>query len=108
MTRLVKLVAVLAVTLMLVAGVALGATRQVGVKKSRGDYRFTPSSLRISKGDRVRWTWRGRDAHNVKGPGFQSRTARSLTYSRRFRRTGTYRIVCTIHARTQKMTIRVR
>jgi plastocyanin len=106
--RTVVLVAILALSVTLAAGVALGATKRVGVRKSSGDWRFSPSSVSIRKGDTVRWSWRGRDAHNVKGPGFQSRTARRLTYSRRFSRAGRFRIVCTIHSNTQKMTVRVR
>jgi plastocyanin len=74
-----------------------------------GDDFFRPRSLSIRAGTRVRWTWRGRDVHNVtvtSGPvRFRSRTQSSGTFSRTLRRRGTYRIVCTIHG--QRMTIRV-
>ncbi|MEY2532523.1 MAG: hypothetical protein QOF29_433 [bacterium] len=103
---LAPLVAVLVAAL---AVSALAATTSVTVRKSGSGFRFAPASLSIRKGDTVRWAWRGSVAHNVKGPGFQSKTAPTLAYSRRFTRAGTYRVVCTIHqALGQKMTITVR
>jgi plastocyanin len=75
-----------------------------------GDDFFRPGRLTIRRGTTVRWTWRGRDVHNVtvtSGPArFQSRTQSEGTFSRRLRRRGTYRIICTVHG--QRMTIRVR
>jgi plastocyanin len=100
---------VLAVLLGASATVALAATRTVGVRKSGNRYLFTPNTLSIRRGDTVKWSWRGSVPHNVTGPGFHSRTATRLTYSRRFTRAGTYRVRCTIHAALgQRMTIRVR
>jgi plastocyanin len=91
------------------AAVALAATVKVGVRKSGTRYSFTPKTLTIRRGDTVRWSWRGSVPHNVTGPGFHSRTATRLTFSRRFTRAGTYRVRCTIHAALgQRMTIRVR
>jgi plastocyanin len=91
------------------AAVALGATQNVGVRKSGTRYSFTPKALTIRRGDTVRWSWRGTVPHNVTGPGFHSRTATRLTFSRRFTRAGTFRVRCTIHAALgQRMTIRVR
>lgn len=91
------------------ATVALGATRSVSVRKSGSKYLWSPSSLTIRRGDTVRWSWRGSVPHNVAGPGFRSRTANRLTYSRTFRRAGTFRVVCQIHVGAgQRMTIRVR
>jgi plastocyanin len=72
-----------------------------------GDDFFRPRRLEVRPGTRVRWTWRGRDTHNVtvtSGPvRFRSPTQRSGTFSRRLSRRGTYRIICTIHG--QRMTI---
>jgi plastocyanin len=91
------------------AAVALAATSNVGVRKRGTRYLFTPSTLTIRRGDTVRWSWRGTVPHNVTGPGFHSRTATRLTFSRRFTRAGTFRVRCTIHAALgQRMTIRVR
>jgi plastocyanin len=84
------------------------AARAVGV--TVGDDFFRPGRLSVRRGTTVRWTWRGRDVHNVtvtSGPArFRSRTQSEGTFSRRLRRRGTYRIVCTVHG--QRMTIRVR
>jgi len=107
--RLAIIGIVLAVLLAASATLALAATRSVGVRKSGSRYLFTPSTLSIRRGDTVKWSWRGSVPHNVTGPGFHSRTAPRLTYSRRFTRAGTYRVRCTIHAALgQRMTIRVR
>jgi plastocyanin len=84
------------------------AARAAGV--TVGDDFFRPKSVSVRAGTRVRWTWRGRDVHNVtvtSGPvRFRSPTQRSGTFSRKLRRRGTYRIVCTVHG--QRMTITVR
>jgi plastocyanin len=103
------LVVLVAILVAATAAAALAATKSVGVRKSGSKYLFTPSALRIDRGDTVRWSWRGSVAHNVKGPGFQSRTAPRLTFSRRFTRRGTYPVVCTVHAALgQRMSIIVR
>ncbi|MGH2715366.1 MAG: cupredoxin domain-containing protein [Thermoleophilaceae bacterium] len=78
-----------------------------------GDVFFSPTSLSVRRGTRVRWVWRGRLRHNVtvvRGPArFRSRTQRSGSYSRVLRQAGRYRLICTIHgARLQSMRIRVR
>ena len=91
------------------ASLALAATKNVGVKKAGTRYHFTVSHLTIKKGDTVRWSWSGSVPHNVTGPGFHSRTATKLTFSRRFTKAGTYRVRCTIHAALgQRMVITVR
>jgi plastocyanin len=77
-----------------------------------GDNYFSPSSLTVARGTRVTWSFSGDDAHNVtvtKGPvRFRSPTRSSGTYSRRMRKPGTYRIVCSIHAGKQRMRLTVR
>jgi plastocyanin len=104
------LVAGLAVVLVVAsASLALAATKQVGVKKAGSRFHWNPSHLTIKKGDTVRWSWKGNIPHNVTGPGFHSRTANALTYSRKFTKAGTYTVVCTIHkALGQRMKITVR
>lgn len=104
---LVPLIAVVAVVIL--AAVAVAATKSVGVRKAGTGFRFAPASLSIKPGDTVRWSWNGSAPHNVKGPGFQSRTAARLTFSHKFPRKGSFRVVCTIHqAVGQRMTITVR
>ncbi len=86
---------------------ASGATKTVRVD----DDVFRPGSLSINVGDTVVWRWVGDNPHNVtvtRGPvKFRSSTKRSGTFSRRMRRGGRYRIVCTIHP-GMDMTLRVR
>jgi plastocyanin len=90
---------------LLVAAYAMAATKTVRVRQPN---RWASSSVSIRTGDTVRWTWSGGPPHNVTGSGFKSRTAARLTYRRTFRRRGSYRIVCTVHRNTMRMTVRVR
>jgi plastocyanin len=73
------------------------ATKRVTV----GDNFFRPRSVTIDSGDTVRWRWVGRNPHNVtvtRGPRkFHSSTKSSGSYSKRLRRRGTYRYICTVH-----------
>ena len=72
---------------------------------------FRPGSLTIRAGTTVVWRWVGDNPHNVtvtRGPSkFRSSTKRSGTFSKRIRRGGRYRIVCTIHP-GMAMTLRAR
>jgi len=97
------LLSAVVVGLFAVPAIGMSATKSVSVR----DNSFSPKSLTISKGDTVRWRWAGRAPHNVKGPGFSSRVQRSGSYSRRFRKSGRFRVVCTIHP-GMAMTVRVR
>jgi plastocyanin len=84
---------------------AFGATRTVRV----ADDVFRPARVTVSRGDTVTWRWTGRDQHNVQvrsGPArFQSALKRSGTYSKKLRKRGTYRIVCSIHQPDMRMTV---
>jgi plastocyanin len=99
-----------------VAAIAAGAlavpssgagTRGVSVK----DNFFSPKTVTVSKGTTVRWRWRGKAAHNVrayKGPvKFNSGVKTKGSYSRKFTRRGTYRLICDIHSAAMKMTVKV-
>ena len=80
---------------------AAAKTRSVRVD----DDFFRPKRPVIARGDRVRWVWRGTADHNVRfrkvprgvsrRPG--SRLKDSGRFSRKLRKRGTYRYVCTIH-----------
>jgi plastocyanin len=71
-----------------------------------------PPTVTVTKGTTVKWNWRGRRQHNVvvqSGPvSFQSALKRDGSYSRRMRRAGTYKIICSIHAPDMAMTLKVR
>ena len=92
-------------TLAVAVPFAEGANKRVVVD----NFRYSPATVSIKKGDTVTWSFR-RDAapHNVKGSGgIKSRTMRTGTYRKRFSRSGTFRYVCTLH-RNMKGTVRVR
>jgi plastocyanin len=106
-----------AVAIAVAAGVAAlpsaGATskpkpRQVSIK----DDFFGPKSIKIRKGTKVVWTWRGSERHNIavaNGPStFRAGTRKTGTYKHTFKKKGTYSIVCTIHAPDMHMTIKVK
>jgi plastocyanin len=66
---------------------------------------FEPRYVTIHKGDKVVWTWKGDNPHNVtfiKVPKNASKkgadTRREGRWSRRFRKRGFYKYVCTIHS----------
>jgi plastocyanin len=90
---------------------ALAAPRTVSVRDDYFVRKGDPPTVTVRKGTRVTWRWRQRNPHNVTvttGPRrFRSSTKTSGSFSRRLRRTGTYRIVCTIHQPDMRMTLRV-
>ena len=84
-------------------------SRSVAVR----DNFFSPRSKTFSRATSVTWKWRGHRRHNVKfikAPGAKPRrcgTRRSGRCTRRLRRRGTYRYVCTLHgSMTGKVRIR--
>jgi plastocyanin len=106
MRRLLILTAALAVAAALGASVSASASGgTVAVK----DNRFAPKSITIHKGGTLTWKWRGRNLHNVTGPGFHSKDQSNGTYRHTFRKKGTFTIVCTLHLQSSnmKMTVKV-
>jgi plastocyanin len=107
----VGLLVVLSGTL-LVAGPALSKRRTVEVDDNYFVRQGDPPTVRVKRNDTVVWEWEGRNPHNVRvtrGPvRFKSSTKTSGTYRKKVTRRGTYRIVCTIHRATMKMTLKVR
>lgn len=100
------LVAVAALGVWATAAVAGDGAGAAATKRaSLHDDFFSPKRITISAGDRVKWTWRGSNDHNVRfrkvprgvsrKPG--SRTQSSGSFTRQLRKRGTYRYVCTIH-----------
>ena len=108
MTHPRRALALAAVSLVIVPATAVAATRGVSVK----DNFYSSKAVTIHKGQTVKWTWRGKAMHNVtvtKGPSkFRSSTKTKGTFTHRFTKKGTYRLVCTIHAPDMKMTVTVR
>jgi plastocyanin len=103
----------IALVLTLVAAApATAATRNVKIGDDYYVRAGDPPTVTVKKGTTVKWNWTGRRQHNVvvqKGPvSFQSALKRSGSFSRKMRRTGTYRIICSIHAPDMAMTLKVR
>jgi plastocyanin len=107
----VVLLAALAATL-LVAGPAISKRRNVEVDDNYFVKRGAPPTVRVNRNDTVVWEWEGSNPHNVtvtSGPArFRSRTQSSGAYAKKVTRRGRYRILCTIHAPSMRMTLRVR
>jgi plastocyanin len=96
---------------------ALGGVAQAAPKTTvkLGDNFFKPKKKTIRRGTKVRFKWVGRNPHNVtrtRGPGrrFASRTTsrRGVNFARRFKKRGTYLLVCTIHPTEMRLKLRVR
>ena len=90
---------------------AHAATSEVALK----DNFFNPERVEIDKGDKVTWRWKGSDVHNValKKPGRDSIARASEyktegTFTHKFRRVGTWRILCENHPRKMRMKVVVR
>ncbi len=113
MTR--KRLAVAAATVVAVAAVASGPAAGAGSKVTVGNNFFKPKSKTVSKGSTVTWVWKGGTSHNVTGMTksgrvvFRSKTTsrKGATYRKRFRKAGSFRVICTIHS-NMKMSLRVR
>ena len=73
------------------------ATARVALK----NIKFTPSTVRIKRGDRVTWTWQEPVFHDIKSKGalrFRGASMRKTgSHTVRFTKAGTYRYVCTLH-----------
>ncbi|MCA1689713.1 MAG: amidase [Actinobacteria bacterium] len=109
-----RLLLALAGTILLTGALAapsLSAGRSVKI----GDNFFVKNggaTVTVKKGQSVTWRWTGRNPHNVtvaSGPmRFASKTQTSGSFSHKFTKSGTYSILCTIHAPGMKMKVVVR
>ena len=111
--RVLQTAAAVAATLggALAAAPALGnaetpaAAKAVVKKVIVMDNFFEPRYLEIHRGDRVVWVWKGDNSHNIvftKVPKQTSKKGadarREGRWSRKFKRRGLYKYVCTIHS----------
>jgi plastocyanin len=105
------------VALSLVAAVALfvplaqAAPVEVLVK----DNFFKPERVKVRKGGKVVWRWKGSNPHNValKKPGSRRVARRSALkvdgkFTHRFRRVGKWRAICEVHPRSMRMRVVVK
>jgi len=102
MRRISLVFVVLALAAAIVAATAFAATNtpwKVGINKT----------VKIRKGGTVKWVWADGAPHDVKGPGFTSKvmSGKGKTYSHRFGKRGTFKIVCQIHPGAMKTIVKV-
>jgi plastocyanin len=92
------------------AVLAFAATSATSATKvTVGNNFFKPKTVTIKKGGSVKWVWAGGIPHNVKGPGFKSKTTatKGFTYTHRFTKKGTYNVLCQVHPSQMKMKVKV-
>ena len=102
-----RIVLAVAITVILVP-LAHAATTEVKLK----DNFFKPDRVEIVKGDKVLWRWKGSNLHNVAGMKagsdnvvFASEFKTEGKYSHRFRKVGTWKILCENHPRKMRMKV---
>jgi plastocyanin len=109
--RTLLLAGLITALIAVVGAQALAATRTVAVGNNYFVHKGRPSTVSISRGTKLTWKWRARGLHNVtvvRGPQhFRSGNRRRGSFSHRFTRSGTYKIVCTIHS-GMRLTVKVR
>ena len=66
----------------------------------------------VKKGSTMKWVWKGSAQHDVtvtSGPAkFHSATQTKGSFSKKLTKKGTYKLVCTVHAPSMSMKIKVR
>lgn len=84
------------------------AKNTVAIKGSSGSYRFSPRTLKVAKGKRVKWSWSSDAAHNVTFGKLNkhSKTRAQGSYKLTFHAPGSYRYLCTIHGFTGKIVVK--
>ncbi|MGE5465430.1 MAG: cupredoxin domain-containing protein [Betaproteobacteria bacterium] len=88
------IIVVLAVAVVLFAGIASANTAQVLIK----DFKFQPDQITIQKGDTITWTHPGTASHTVKFADSESQILKNGgTYSKTFDQAGTFPYSCGIH-----------
>ncbi len=75
---------------------------------SSAKYRFSPKTLKIKHGKRVKWSWNSNAPHNVTFTKLHrhSKTLQHGSYRRKFSKPGTYRYLCTVHGFTGKIVVK--
>jgi plastocyanin len=103
MRRLGLFVLIAALVTAIAAATVIAATTNVTWKIG------TNKTVKIKKGGTVKWIWGDGQPHDVKGPGFTSKimTGKGKSYSHRFNKKGTFKIICQVHPTTMKTTVKV-
>jgi len=85
------------VAALLATSVLHPASAAVTARVKMRDDVFRPRVVTIDRGDRVRWINRGENPHTTTGSTWNAVLDPGESYSKRFRRSGTYEYVCTFH-----------
>lgn len=105
-TRSVIAASLAVAAVILISGVAVAATRAVAI----ADFAFSPRTITITAGDRIRWTNSDAVAHTATATNGAFDTGdleQGESATVRFTQPGTYRYICTPHP-SMTGTIRVR
>ena len=72
-----------------------------------GNYAFSPATVHVSKGAKVKWSWASNAPHNVtfKSLAEPSATTANGSYKLKFKQAGTYKYKCTIHGFKGKVVV---
>ena len=72
-----------------------------------GNYAFSPGTVHVKKGEKVKWNWSSNAPHNVtfKKLGEASDDASSGSYSLKFKKAGTFKYECTLHGFKGKVVV---
>jgi plastocyanin len=107
MRKLLVLLAVVSVTVAgILAAQAFASTKKITIK----DNSFSTSKVTVKKGGKVTWRWSGtNNPHNVTSSGhFHSKTMSSGSYSKTFKKKGTFSVICTVHPSQMRMKVVVK
>jgi plastocyanin len=107
--------AVLGVGVATGSGLSAAGTKSVTIE----DNSYTPHKFSVRKGTIVKWTWASdvvndhtvtqADRHfEPKSSGFESQEQSTGTYRHRFRKAGTFYVVCLVHPTEMRMKIVVK
>lgn len=69
------------------------ATKTVSVT----DDQFSPKTVKVKKGSKVKWVNNGDDDHTTTGKGWDKTLAPGQSYARKFKKAGTFKYVCSFH-----------
>ena len=95
-----KKLLVLAALVLFAVPATAGSTASERAATTVGAYNnyFSPKSIKVKRGTKVTWVIR-QGVHNVKGKGLSSpNLTKGRSYSKTFKRSGTYGYVCTLHS----------
>jgi plastocyanin len=103
-------------TAVVVAVVAAGGTEAASTTTVKvDDFHFSPKSVTVKRGSTVKFVWVGKanhDVESIRAPKhvgeFASKVMSKGSYTRKFRKRGTYKIDCSLHASIMQMTVRVK